>query len=228
MKYIQRFIKSLLPDITEKKSNMSNSVYYKLGKDDRIFSIRCSDHFSPIKGFKSNEIEIIKVLGKEDFIVLYCGYNTPMLKSRKEVKDFIKTAYDIYCMKSMVKESDEVKLEKKAEKIAEELSPALAEKWKSYTDKIAYILKREYGYGRCSTWSAYMSIISRYCKLPLSKNMKTVLRSYYDNETFNNDEITTIMFNLQNLEPKRSLSVEMVKQYCHHMIALKEKGEKKC
>lgn len=226
MKYIERFIKNLIPNITEKKSDISNSVYYKLSEDDRVFSIRCSDHFSPISGFKTNDIEIVKILGKEDFIVLYCGYNAPMLKNRKEVKDFISIAYDIYRLKSMVKETKTAKTDKKTEDTVDELPLSISTKWKDYADNIVYIAKGDETYSRHS-WTNYMRIISNHCKLPLSKSMKAVLREYYNDNTFSNDEMTTILFNLKNLEPKRSLDIKMVRQYCCHMLTLKEKKDKK-
>lgn len=96
MKYLERYIKTLSDNVevvcnTEK----SSSKYFIIDG----FDIRLSDHRSPIEGIaKPKQLDIIQAYKSDIFIVYFRDTNRPMLKDRKDLKTFIRNAYDMHCL----------------------------------------------------------------------------------------------------------------------------------
>lgn len=233
MKYIQRYIKMLADGIIEKKSEISNSVYYKLtGKDGSRFTIRCSDHFSVMKAYITNDIDIIQAFGEKDkFVVMYDEYNTPMIKNRKETKDFIKFAYDLYMMKTFKKESEMLK--KSKESISEEelmeirdLPESVSLKWNNHLTDVVK-LKHKHTKVFEGEWSSFygMLVCTFKGRIEFTKKERDIIAKYLEKEYLNRDEICEVLYNIVSLEPKREFNEGKLKQYLYHRYLMKKEEE---
>lgn len=116
MQYIERYIKTLSKNV-EFYERESGSTYYIL---DGIFKIRVSNHVSPIGTIKS-DLNIISLYNSPHFLVFHDGTLTPLVKTRKEVKNMIAIKYE--CKSILTLSKDAIKTstiaKKKAKKEAE-------------------------------------------------------------------------------------------------------------
>lgn len=116
MQYIERYIKTLSKNV-EFYERESGSTYYIL---DGIFKIRVSNHVSPIGTIKS-DLNIISLYNSPHFLVFHDGTLTPLVKTRKEVKNMIAIKYE--CKSILTLSKDAIKTstiaKEKAKKEAE-------------------------------------------------------------------------------------------------------------
>lgn len=98
MKYIGQYIKTLCPKVVVNNSKTTESVYYDMGYN---FIIRLSQH---IGWNEKGTISIVKSFNTDDFIIMVDTNPFPIIKTRKEVRTFIKIAYEIAMLSSLSKE----------------------------------------------------------------------------------------------------------------------------
>ena len=235
MKYIQRYIKTLSDKFVENKSDISNSVYYKITDKDNKFIIRCSDHCSVMKTFVNDDIDIIQAFGEPDkFIVMYKDYNVPMIKGRKETKQFIKFAYDLYKMKSSQRESEKLKTVKKSiEGVSDselfkfkELPKGIANKWNSHSIEINK-LKSKHTNMFNGGWDTFYSLLVKVFRndFTFDKKYRNILIKYFEEGYLSKEEICEVLYNLKYLEPKRAFDGSKFKQYLYYKYCSKKKEE---
>lgn len=221
MKYLQRYIKTLSENVVEKKCiETSNSTYYTV---DGGFRIRLSDHFSPVSVSSELHVEIIQIFDSEDFIVLYKNFKSPMKKNRKEVKEFLKFAFDVYRMGRMVSEQSREKASKNIddEKIKEErdkIYKKLKKEWKKYDSLINDILSKCPSFVKMKKWVNIGSIFGTLSLGRLSNEVKKVLKSYFESKKITGKEILEIIYNLYNIEGSFAVSENTVRIYCDYLI----------
>ena len=116
MQYIERYINTLSKNV-EFYERESGSTYYIL---DGIFKIRVSNHVSPIGTIKS-DLNVISLYNSPHFLVFHDGTLTPLVKTRKEVKNMIAVKYE--CKSILTLSKDAIKTstiaKEKAKKEAE-------------------------------------------------------------------------------------------------------------
>lgn len=225
MKYLQRYIKTLSENVVEKKCiETSNSTYYTL---DGGFKVRLSDHFSPVSVSSELHLEIIQIFDSEDFILLYRNFRSPMKKNRKEAKEFLKFAFDIYRMGKMASEQSREKASKNVddEKIKEEhdkIYKKLKKEWKKYNVLLDDILAKYPSFAKMKKWSNVGSIFGVLSLGKLSNEVKKVLRDYFENNKLTGKEVLEVIYNLYNIEGGFAVSENMVKIYCDYLIDNRE------
>ena len=145
MRYIEQYIKKLCPKVVVTNSKTTESKYYHMGYN---FVVRLSEH---IGGFEKNCISIVKSANAEDFIVIIDKSLYPLIKSRNEVKEMIKSLYEY--TKVMTLENDYLTK-------SERESFERIDEWDKYWNKVCGI--------------AYNAIY-------LSKCQKKVIKKNFDN-----------------------------------------------
>lgn len=218
MKYLQKYIKGLSNNVVEKTSyENSNSVYYTI---DEGFHIRLSDHFSPIVTCSSHGMEIVKLFDRDDFIVSYRDYRTPMLKNRKEVKEFIKFAYDIYRMHKSQKSQSKKLSDGKGDEI-----PSIdGSKWKSHKKEIEKLSSKYPKTLALASWKRFGTIIGCLPFGAFKKDVKEVLKLYLESKKLNQYEILEVIFNLYENEDLMSINDKSATAYCRYCYELKKKS----
>lgn len=113
MKYIAQYIKKLCPDVIVSNSKTTESVYYQMSNN---FMVRLSEH---IGWYEKGKISIVKIFNDEDFIVLIDTSPFPLRKTRKEVKELIKTLYEVSQITTLSKEYHAAKQKAEIEAIVD-------------------------------------------------------------------------------------------------------------
>lgn len=113
MKYIAQYIKKLCPDVVVLNSKTTESVYYEMGHN---FVVRLSEH---IGWYEKGKISVVKSYNTDDFIVMVDTSPFPLIKNRKEVRQMIKTLYEINTLSSLSKEYHAAKQRAELESITE-------------------------------------------------------------------------------------------------------------
>lgn len=221
MKYLQRYIKSLSENVVEKKCiETSSSTYYIV---DDGFKIRLSDHFAPISVASALHLEIVQIFDSEDFIILYKNFKSPMKKNRKEVKDFLKFAYDVYRMGQMAHEQSKEKTIKNAsdeekKELQDKIFNKLNKEWKSYTSQIDEIFSKYPSFIKIKNWERFGAILGALSVGSVDKEVKNVFKSYLNSKKLNNRKILEVIYNIYNIEGGMAVTKDIVKAYCNYAM----------
>lgn len=221
MEYIKRFIKKLSDNVQEKKSDYSSSTYYRLG-DDKIkpFVIRCSDHLAPINK-NINNLDIIKAFGNDNFVVLCTKYKVPMIKNRKEVKDFIKFSYDMHCMEEMKKASDKQNAQYDEDVLDHNVQ------WEDFSKEVKELHMSRPILFKNKTWTHLCQLIHDISNTMLSKEEKAILKGFYNSSKLSYDEVLYVVYNLLKFETFNTINPYIVEQYCLSELEHKKSERKK-
>lgn len=113
MKYIGQYIKKLCPEVVITNSKTTESVYYEMGHN---FIVRLSRH---IGLYEKGKISVTKSFNTDDFIVMIDTSPFPLIKNRKEVRETIKTAYEMYLLNTLSKDYHAVKAKAEIESLTD-------------------------------------------------------------------------------------------------------------
>lgn len=225
MKYLQRYIKTLSENVVEKKCiETSNSTYYTL---DGGFKVRLSDHFSPVSVSSELHLEIIQIFDSEDFIILYRNFRSPMKKNRKEAKEFLKFAFDVYRMGKMASEQSRDKVVKIAsdadrKKLCDDVIKTVEKKWKTYTIEINAIFEKHPNLLPMKKWSRYGSVLGMLSMGNATKEAKEVFRNYFETKKLDNKELLEVIYNIYGIEGTLAIDENKTIAYCEYMLKKKE------
>lgn len=169
MKYLKRWIENTLPNV-EKEVSDSGSCYYDI---DGCLSIRVSNHFTPLPKSRCN-IEIVQSLNNEEFAVRYKKSLSFFLYDRSQLKEVIRTNYDMCKSDFMVTQS--------AEEIVANREKKLIEKYKNLLSLTRIFLtnKRYDNIITAKNDVAMMKALNK-CEffMALSEEIKNIIRKAY-------------------------------------------------
>lgn len=142
MKYIIQYIKKLCPSVEVTYSKTTESTYYDFGCD---FVVRLSDH---IGIGKNSQISITKAYHSDKYIVMVETSPFPLIKDRKEVKEFIRATYEVFSMRKIMTEHNKLKAMEELDK---------TELWGDYWSKVCtlYPLARFFTTGQKIRFKEY-------------------------------------------------------------------------
>ena len=144
MRYIAQYIKKLCPEVVISNSKTTESVYYQLDSD---FVVRLSEH---IGWYEKGKISVVKSFNTDDFIVMVDTSPFPVIKTRKEVKELIKTLYEVSRLSVLSKKYHTAKQKAEFDAITE---------WDKYFSRVCQITPNARYFG---------------------SSQKTVLRDYFN------------------------------------------------
>ena len=153
MKYVKAFIKKVCPNVEIKESETkSNSLYYNL---DDAMTIRLSDHYAT--SFKTSDLNIVQVFGKDEFIIICQDTGIPMVKSRKETNLFIKNMYEYKKVKTFSNKNKKMISILKKEEKEKLLFDKLSDKYDAKIIKL--YIKHQDTFDKCADFATVWSLI---------------------------------------------------------------------
>lgn len=198
MKYIQKFAEKLSEDVTIKHNTNTTSVYIVL---DKCFVIRLSDHLSPSDARTGINVNVVKVWGGDDFVVIFSNTLNPMVKNRKEVKDYIAFCYNNWKLEKITAES--------------------RAKWSKTTKGLSNIDKYVFDiFEKHATlkvykeWKQIHSVLGGLYRFkPLNKDIRRLFEIYYNNSMLDVEDIVRLTYEDINAKSTKEDAISRIEEY---------------
>lgn len=145
MKFLVDFLKKEYPNANIVKAITTDSVYFYL---EHNISVRVSNHY----GHNDDTITIIKAHNTNQYVVTMCKNPYPIIKDRREIKNYVKTAIEVITLQNMVEQHTTNVLEYNISTICD---------WALYWGKVCSFCRK------CSTFT---------------KSQKEIIKKYFENE----------------------------------------------
>ena len=198
MKYIKQFIKTLSDKVEIKENEKSNSTYCII---DDSFVVRLSDHLSPSDARTGINVNVVSIWKGTDFVVTYRNTLNPMVKDRKDVKEYIKICYNNWLLENITNKS--------------------RDKWTKATggltaeDKYVYGMTERYPTIKVyKDWKQLHSTLGSVMRFkPLNKDVRHVFEIYFNEGKINSEDILRLIYEKINGTTEKAQAIEIIEKY---------------
>lgn len=216
MQYIERYIKTLSKNV-EIDERDSGSKYYIL---DGIFKIRVSNHVTPLGMIKS-DLNIVSLYNSPHFLVFHDGTLTPLVKTRKEVKNMIAVKYE--CKSILTLSKDAIKnytiAKKKAEKETEKVQKE--ESVVSPTMKVKMLMSRNLNrsydalpkYLTADNWCEIGAALGQWHAFrTLKHEVKVAIKKAYETKKYTPEQVYHLVQSIEDNKHTRK-AMDVIAEY---------------